>query len=124
MAARQLTQETPVPLPELVKQLVKGKVGGYCRAKIPAHLQDQIRITHKVRGNNVTIVESHPFFRDPSEWTQHRVAQLRYNPDNGAWSLFCRDRNDKWHAYRNMHARDIDALLAEIEADPTGIFWG
>lgn len=41
------------------------------------------------------------------------------------WSLFCRDRNERWWPYDNIDSStSIDPLLAEINIDPTGIFWG
>lgn len=54
-----------------------------------------------------------------------KVAQLRYDPETGAWSLYCRDRNERWFPYFDIKpSRDVGPLLAEIDADPTGIFWG
>jgi hypothetical protein len=53
------------------------------------------------------------------------VAQLRYDPGSGAWSLYWRDRNDRWHPYPYLAPnRDIGPLLGEIDRDPTCIFWG
>ena len=41
------------------------------------------------------------------------------------WSLFWRDRNLKFHAYDfAAPTSDVEALLGEIDRDPTCIFWG
>jgi hypothetical protein len=41
------------------------------------------------------------------------------------WRLSCCDRNERWWPYDNIDpSASIDPLLAEIDADPTGIFWG
>jgi hypothetical protein len=54
-----------------------------------------------------------------------KVAQLRYDATADRWSLYCRDRNERWFAYSGRSAcRDVAPLLAAVEADPTGIFWG
>lgn len=43
----------------------------------------------------------------------------------GAWSLCWRDRNLRFHEYTlafpTLH---VEELIAEIERDPTAIFWG
>jgi hypothetical protein len=34
-------------------------------------------------------------------------------------------RNERWFLYLDTEpSRDVSPLLAEIDADPTGIFWG
>jgi len=39
--------------------------------------------------------------------------------------LYWRDRNLRWHRYdRLAPSPHVEPLLAEIEADPTSIFWG
>ena len=53
------------------------------------------------------------------------MAQLRYDAEASTWSLFWRDRNERWFPYTDVKpSRDIAPLLAEIDADPSGIFWG
>ncbi len=53
------------------------------------------------------------------------MAQLRYDPAARTWSLYCRNRNERWFAYSAVKpSSDVAPLLAEIDADPTGIFWG
>ena len=53
------------------------------------------------------------------------IARLRYTVAHKTWTLFSRDRNLRFHAYElQQPSRDIDDLLAEIDRDPTHIFWG
>ena len=41
------------------------------------------------------------------------------------WRLYWRDREEGWHEYAQLpFARDVDAILREIDVDPTAIFWG
>ena len=43
----------------------------------------------------------------------------------GVWSLFWRDRNLRFHAYDLVSpTANIEELLAEVDRDPTAIFWG
>ncbi len=57
-------------------------------------------------------------------WTRLKVAQLRYRSDSQDWTLHCRDRNEKWFNYDPHFIGTAAELLAEIEEDPTCIFWG
>jgi hypothetical protein len=114
-----------MPLPELVRKLVDKKIGAYCRDRIPPHAQDEIRLSYAVRGNSVTISESRPVFTDPSQWVAIKIAQVRYDPGGGKWTLYCADRNSKWHEYSGLRSqRVLDKILKEMDRDPTGIFWG
>ena len=103
-------------------------VQGFCETRVPRHLRDQMRVEARRRGNSITIVERRPPWsplRADQEWTTQRVAQLRYEASSGDWSLHCADRNGRWWPYHEIPpSRSIDPLLAEIDADPTGIFWG
>src|SRR5688500_7852369 len=57
--------------------------------------------------------------------TEMVIAKFVCSPKVGGWSLRWADRNSKWHQYDGFenrpHFRD---LLREVEADPTGIFFG
>lgn len=53
-----------------------------------------------------------------------RVAQLRYSASTHHWSLYWADRNGRWHRYPGLQPGTVGEMLEEIEADPTGIFWG
>ena len=80
-----------------------------------------------VRGRSVTIVECRAPWRADigPAWTRFPIAQLRFEPTVARWTLYWRDRNLRWHRYDRIDsASHVDSLLAEIEADPTAIFWG
>jgi hypothetical protein len=112
-------------LPELVRKSVERDVGRYCEQRVPAHLRDKIRMEYTIRGNSVTIIERRPPWRPElaSEWSTLPVAQLRY--EDGKWALYWSDRNSKWHVYDLFDPTpDLSAALAEVEKDPTAIFWG
>jgi hypothetical protein len=53
------------------------------------------------------------------------VARFRYSPSADKWTLFCQYPDLKWHTYEFMGPRKrFDAVLAEVDDDSTGIFWG
>ncbi len=113
-------------IPELVRQAAAEQVEAFCDRVPPEH-RDEIRIEYTVRGNAITIVERRPPWHPGlgPEWTSMKIAQLRYDPEIGTWSLFCCDRNERWFPYFDTDpSGDVGPLLAEIDEDPTGIFWG
>jgi hypothetical protein len=111
-----------VAVPELAVRRIKN----YCADKTPAELRDQMRLEVDVRGNSVTISDCRRLWLDePGEWTRMRIAQLRYDPSTSMWSLYWADRNSRWHRYDDLEATmDLDEVIAEIDGDPTCIFFG
>jgi Protein of unknown function (DUF3024) len=115
-----------MPRTIVVPETAVATVRRYCAAKIPVEHRHELRVEYGVRGKSVTIFECRPPW-DPrlgSEWTRQPVAQLRYNPADHHWQLFCSDRNSRWHDYDMVGPSPrIADLLDEVDADPTGIFW-
>ena len=116
-----------MPLPELVRHSVERRLTEFCRDRIPAEHRDEIRLEHEVRGNSATLYECRPPWHEDlgPEWSRMRIAQLRFDSKGRTWSLHWADRNERWHTYDDVDpAPSIEPLLAEIDEDPTGIFWG
>lgn len=115
-----------MPLPSLVKTVVEMKIGGFCKRRVPPHAVDKVNLSYQIRGNSVTIFENRaPWREGMKDWTSMSIAQLRYDEKSGKWTLYCADRNDKWHEYLDTEpTTKIDKILDEIDEDPTGIFWG
>jgi hypothetical protein len=90
-------------------------------------MRELIRYELDLTDRTVTIVETRPPWRDDlgPGWTRLPVARLRYWKARGVWSLYWSDRNSDFHEYDLIPpSRDVGDLIAEIEADPTAIFWG
>jgi len=115
-----------VPLPLFTKTLSDKNIKKFCDNRVPPHVRNELRLTHKFRGNSVTIYEERaPWKEDMKEWTSLPIAQIRYNEKTGDWSLYIADRNSNWHEYYGLEPTpDLDVILNEIDNDPTGIFWG
>jgi hypothetical protein len=107
---------------------VLAAVETFCESRVPDDLRDEIRVECSRRGKSITIVERRPPWKaEPAnlEWTSSRIAQLRYDDASSAWTLYCPDASGRWWLYdRVAPSSSIDPLLAEIDEDPTGIFWG
>jgi len=116
-----------MPIPTALKQTVDQEIADYCDQKVPPQVLDKVRLVHQWRGNWVTLVEQRPYWKDPTggEWLDSPVAQFRYDEHQNDWTLHWRDRNQRWHPYDGLPgSRSISRLLAEVDQDPTGIFWG
>ena len=114
-----------MPLPEFTQQLIKSKLSSYCNKRVPPHVRDQIKLDFKIRGNSVTLFEQRRSLHKQDEWIDIPIAQFRYDTAESLWTLFCTDRNSKWHQYTPAKpSKDFNTLLLEVENDPTGIFWG
>lgn len=113
-------------LPDLTRLRAEQELGAYCARKVPAHIRDQVRVTFTQAGSHFTLFEERaPFGNSTGRWTQLAIAQFRFDPATSLWTLYCRDRNERWHVYRQAEpAKAIGALLHALDTDTTGIFWG
>jgi hypothetical protein len=103
------------------------EVEAYSESRVPQDLQDELRIECTRRGSSITILERRPPWKPDlgSQWSETKVAQLRYEESAGTWSLHCSDSGGRWHRFDDVRpSRTVEPLLAVVEADPTGIFWG
>jgi len=73
----------------------------------------------------ITLFEQRPHWKDKTIWTKSDIARVRYNKTDGTWTLYYRDQHGKWQSYDPLPPTpDFGEVLREIQADPTGIFWG
>lgn len=103
------------------------RVARFCEARVPARVRDKVRLECEVDRHTITIVERRvPWSKSIGpQWTRSPIARLRFTVSTGLWSLYYRDRNERWHAYDLVNAAPTVApLLEEIDKDPTAIFWG
>jgi hypothetical protein len=112
-------------LPEFEQHLVERLLNRFYDRRLLAHVQHQIRLHHTIRGNAVTLFEIRPGFDKSAVWVKSPIAQFRYRSATGLWTLHWHDRNRRWRLYEDTAAtRNFEALLAEVDRDPTSIFWG
>jgi hypothetical protein len=99
---------------------------------VPESVRNEVQLEVAFRGNTATIFERRPPFLSSfipasrnEEWTRLSVAQFRYDTATRRWALYCADRNSRWHVYDDLDPSErLEDLIAEVDADPTGIFWG
>ncbi len=107
-------------LPELdIEQLRRS-----CKERVPDKFADEVRLDVTVKGKRVSIHENRPPWTGVGEWTSMPIAQIRYEGD-GLWTLYFGDRYGKWTEYCDLERRQpIEVIIAELEDDPTCVFWG
>lgn len=101
------------------------RLAHWCDKRVPEQARQQVRVEVKRRGRTLTIVERRPPWpTGQGEWTSMSIAQFRLD-DVGGWTLWWADRNNRWHEYDDApRGLGFDALLREVEEDPTAVFWG
>lgn len=113
-----------MPTPELERRRVERALDTFC-GRVPLAIRAQLTYEYRFRGNAVVLHERRPHFQDQALTTEHLFAKIVYSPTIGGWSLKWRDRNERWHAYEGFaDVPDFRDALREVEADPTGIFFG
>jgi hypothetical protein len=118
-------KKVAMALSEFEKQRVTKIFCAYCEKKVPHHVSDQFRVEFELRGSEVKLFESRPFWQDKSRWTSHKIARFRKDDKSNVWRLYYADRNGRWHIFEPFPGeKDIEKLLDEVEKDSSGIFWG
>ncbi|MGM1047313.1 Protein of unknown function [Paenibacillus uliginis N3/975] len=103
------------------KRIIK-IMDNYTKNKVPKHIQNQIRLSYKIRGNNITLIEERPAFRS-DQWVQLEIAQFRL--DQNKWKIYWRDSKKKWHFVDDiLPDESFEKQLDQVENDNMGIFWG
>jgi hypothetical protein len=103
------------------------RVRRWCAARVPEHARHQVRVECDAAPRHLTIIERRAPWHDNlgTDWTALPIARLRYTAAARAWTLYYRDRNLRFHSYDMLAPSPrVDDLLAELDRDPTSIFWG
>ncbi|MFL6088741.1 MAG: DUF3024 domain-containing protein [Aeromicrobium sp.] len=113
-------------LPEADVALVRA----YCAAVSPDEFAADARVECVVSATSVTIVEASRLNAERDEdWLRVPCARLDHDAGRQLWTLWCFDPDSRAQRYDVwepdfVQPTTVDVILAEIEADPTEIFWG
>lgn len=95
--------------------------------RLPERARGQIRYELDVADRHLTLYECRPPWRAEygPDWTRFPIVRFHYTKARREWATYWRDRNSKFHRFDLLApSRQIEALMAEVDADSTGIFWG
>ena len=99
----------------------------WAATRVPEQYLDQMRVEVDVTDRSLTIFECRPPWEGDAEpeWFRMPVARLTYVKKRNEWTLYWSDRNDKFQRYDLLDpSQHVTVLLAEIDDDPTALFWG
>jgi hypothetical protein len=112
-------------LSEFEQRLVERSLSRFYDRRVLAHVQHETRLGHSIRGRSVTLFLTRPGFDQSAASLRFPIAQFRFDARSGLWSLYWRDRNQRWRLYDSTApTKNFETLLAEVDRDPTYIFWG
>ncbi|MGQ0826010.1 MAG: DUF3024 domain-containing protein [Actinomycetota bacterium] len=95
--------------------------------RLPERARGSIRYELDVADRHVTVLECRPPWRPEYglEWTRFPIVRFHYTKVRGEWATFWRDRNLEFHRFELIApSRQIEVLLADVDEDRSGIFWG
>jgi hypothetical protein len=95
--------------------------------RLPERARGQIRYELDVADRFVTVFECRPPWRPDfgPDWTRFPIVRLHYTKARREWAVYWRDRNLKFHRFDPLPpSPQIETLLAAVEEDHSGIFWG
>jgi len=104
---------------------IKNFAGSLCNIKTPESIRDKLRYEYEIGNQDVIIYEIRPRWNKPDEQTRMPCAKLKFIRSRNIWKLFWHRSDMKWHAYDPLKSsRDLAELIAEIDTDPNGCFFG
>ncbi len=111
----------------MVPETDVARVKRWATTRYPIRLQNEMRPEIEVAERDITVYECRPPWRpdDDLAWTRHPVVRFRLSEPSGDWSVMWRDSLDRLHPYEPAAPSPrIADLLAEVDADVSGVFWG
>ena len=115
-----------MPLPPLQLQECLSAVGAFLEKRRPGpEIRDQLDFRADISGSEVVIMEVRRSFKDKTKKLEHPVARARWVATKRRWQLFWMRADLKWHRYQPLpEASTLGTLLAEVDRDPHGYFFG
>ena len=111
---------------ELELKRIDRVVGELCRRGSPPEHADKLRTVCEIAGHSVSVYEERPPWRGDGEWTRMGVARFRFFRSRGEWQLYWMRQDLRWHLYwpEDEMPSDLESLVALVEADKFGAFFG
>jgi hypothetical protein len=109
-------------LDAFTRRRIEKVMNEFTEKKVPKHIRNQVKLSYKIRGKNVTLIEERPAFKS-DRWVKLDIAQFRL--DENKWKIYWRDSKGKWHFVDDYAPdEDFEKQLRIVDQDDKGIFWG
>ncbi|CAH1203009.1 DUF3024 domain-containing protein [Paenibacillus sp. JJ-223] len=107
---------------DFTKKRIMKIMDKYTQNAAPEHVKNQIKISYKIRGNQVTLIEERQGYKI-DQWVQMPVAQFRL--DENEWEIYWQDSKGKWHFIDDIEPNeDFEKQLKIVDEGHNGLFWG
>jgi hypothetical protein len=102
------------------------RIREWCASHVTGQAAKEVRVVGTVDGRHVVIAEERPPWQgaDGAPWESCPLARLTYVTASRSWKLEVSAEGDRFRKYPPMPSGALEDLLAEIDADPTFVFWG
>lgn len=109
---------------ELELARVHRTMASYIARRRPSpEIREQLDIGYTVQGQSVIIHEDRQLY-DGSRLLEP-VAKATWVRTQKVWKIFWMRADLRWHSYEPLaKVRTLDNVLAGVDADPYGCFWG
>ena len=108
-----------------IKRIEKTMAEYMARNQPTPHIRSQLDIGWRLTGQSLEIFQRRPAWDKPAEIRERSFVKTTFVRTTGQWKLFWVRQDLRWHGYEQaLHHRTLDAVIAEIEADPYGCFGG
>lgn len=112
-----------------ISQIQRAAIGRlltrYCAPDPRPEVQRQLRHGFEFEPHGVVLFDERLLYNRPGNWIRQNVAKFRWVQTRAEWELYCQFSDLKWHRYEpRPTGATFEELLAEVDTDPTGIFWG
>lgn len=106
---------------DFTKKRIKKIMDKYTENAVPEHVKNQIKISYKIRGKHVTLIEERQGYKS-EQWVQMPVAQFRL--EGKEWKIYWQDSKGKWHFIDDIEPNeDFETQLKIVDEGHNGLFW-
>ena len=101
------------------------QLSAYCEKLTAPAARHNISYGCKTRRSSVVIEATRPAMLGKKGTHTEAIAKLVKNRETQVWELLWLDGNLRWrHFIPNRLAKRVATLIAEVERDQYGVFWG
>ena len=110
---------------ELEQKRIEKSLASLLKERTISHVMSGGAVGFKLKGHEVLLFTKRPHYKDPTLEIELELAKFKFIRTTGLWKLFWYRANGRWQSYEPLSsAKQIEVLVAEVNRDPYGCFWG